>query len=169
MEKLLPGGAWPVGALIEVVSRGGTEGLHLFLPVMRHMARQGRRIAWVGPPHPPHGPALVAEGLPLENLFVIRLAGERQELRALEQLLRSTECGLAFSWPGTWTATISRRLRLAAAEGGGLGVVFLREQESLPFSFATLRLALRPAENGLGVRILKAAAGQGRETILDMG
>lgn len=163
LKELLPGGFWPVGALVEIISRSGEEGVHLLLPAMQYLARRDRCIAWIVPPHPPHGPALVAGGLPTESLFIIRPPEARQELWALEQLLRSTECGLAFCWPGTWTAPISRRLRLAAAEGGGLGVVFLRAAQRLPFSFAALRLAV----NGSGVQLLKGVAGQEREAVVE--
>lgn len=169
LEKILPGGTWPAGALIEVICNGaGGNGLRLFLPAMRHMARQGKRIVWIRPPHLPYGPSLAAEGLSGERFFIVRSAMEKEGLWALEQLLRSPECGVVLSWTAIWSAGISRRLRLAAIHGGGLGIVFLREERSPAFSFATLRLALRPVENGLGVRLLKAAAGRGRETILSM-
>jgi hypothetical protein len=167
LEEILPGGVWPAGALIEVVCRGAGEGgLQLFLPAMRHFVRQDKRVVWVRPPHLPYAPSLVSEGLSTERNLIIRSATEEQGLWALEQLLRSPECGVVLSWPGIWSARISRRLRLAVTQGGGLGIVFLREERSLPFSFATLRLALRPRKNGLGVRLLKAAAGQGREAVL---
>jgi hypothetical protein len=133
---------------------------------MRHVAGQGKYIGWIRPPHPAYGPALASAGLDAGRNLILRSKTEPQNLWALEQLLQSPECGLALSWPGNWSIAIGRRLRLAAARGGGLGVVFLRETRTPPFSFATLRLALRPAENGLVVRILKAPAGRGRESVL---
>src|SRR3974390_3376207 len=59
LDRRLPRGGWPLGALIELLSI--TEGigeLSLFLPALCRLAHDGRYIAWIAPPYIPSAPAL---------------------------------------------------------------------------------------------------------------
>ena len=61
LDRRLPRGGWPLGALIELLSVAqGIGELGLFLPALSRLAHSGRYIAWIAPPYLPYAPALVA-------------------------------------------------------------------------------------------------------------
>ena len=74
LDAQLPGGGWPVGALCEVLQP--LAGLHewqLVLPALAQAtARRTGAVVAVAPPCEPFGPALKAQGLPPERLWVFR-------------------------------------------------------------------------------------------------
>lgn len=160
LDAALPGGGWPVGALVEIVTgRWGSGELRLLLPALAAISRS-RRLAWVAPPLIPYAPALAAAGMDLARTVVVSPAGEnpkhenlaREILWAAEKLLASPCCGMVLVWPPVLRLRDARRLQLAAQSGGGTGVVF--RQRNVP-SPAALRLAVQPRPNGLRVEILK--------------
>ena len=116
---------------------------------------QGRRTAWVDPPHVPYAPALMGGGLDLSRLLVVRAAGD--VFWAAEQVLRSGACGAVLAWPRERPADdrTLRRLQLAAEEGRTLGIVFRSQSHADRPSPARLRLLLEPSRQGLAVRLLK--------------
>lgn len=155
LDAALPGGGWPVGALVEIVAeRWGNGELRLLLPALAAISRS-RRLAWVAPPLIPYAPALAAAGMDLARNVVVSPAGEaagREILWAAEKLLASPCCGMVLVWPPVLRPRDARRLQLAAQSGGGTGVVF--RQRNVP-SPAALRLAVQPCQRGLRVEILK--------------
>lgn len=155
LDRVL-GGGWPRAALAEIlVPAWGIGELHLLLPAMRAVQGENRHLAWIAPPYPPYAPALAEAGLDLRRLLLLDgLAGDRELWWSLEKLLRSGGCGLVLAWPRRpGSLAVLRRLQLAAAEGGSLGVLLAPEFPAGGPS--ALRLRLEAAERGLGVRVLK--------------
>ncbi len=156
LDRLLPGGGWPVGALVElVVPRWGSGELWLWLPLLAWLTRRQRRVVLLSPPHLPYAPALAAAGVALERLVVVE-APPAERPWAMEQLLRSRACALVLAPLAGGGA--SRRLQLAAASGGSLGVVWL--ERPAPASHAALRLRLEAAPGGLWIEVLKVRGGR---------
>jgi hypothetical protein len=160
LDRELPGGGWPAGALAEVLC--GTEGigeLQLVLPALAALTGEGRRVAWLAPPHLPYAPALAAAGVRLEHLVVVRAPGRRDALWAAEQALRSGAFHALLAWFRRAGYPELRRLAVAAEAGPAFAVVFRPPEAACESSPACLRLALEPAfEPGAGrlaVRILK--------------
>src|SRR5882762_5833625 len=65
LDRELPGGGWPTGALTEILGtgKGGVQGigeLQLVLPALAALTRAGKRVAWLAPPYLPYAPALAA-------------------------------------------------------------------------------------------------------------
>ena len=76
LDRELPGGGWPTGALTEILGqREGVGELQLVLPALAALSASGRRIVWLAPPHLPCAPALAAAGSDLEHLSVVRAPG----------------------------------------------------------------------------------------------
>jgi len=74
LDARLPGGGWPIGALVEIASAcDGLGELSLTLPALRSWCQDGRSVAFVHPPYTPYAPALARYGLLArigeENLF----------------------------------------------------------------------------------------------------
>src|SRR5688500_8315035 len=89
LDKALPEGGWPVGALTELLVKAVCTGeLSLLVPALRALCAEGRGIALVGPPWLPHARAWEAAGIPLERMLIVDSDGI-DLLWAAEQILRS--------------------------------------------------------------------------------
>lgn len=156
LDRELPGGGWPAGALTEILCADeGIGELQLVLPALAALSHAGKRIAWLAPPHLPYAPALAAAGVRLEFLVVVRAPGRRDALWAAEQVLRAGTCRALLAWlPRAGYAEL-RRLAVAAEAGGAFAALFRPPQAARESSPATLRLALEPEGERLAVRILK--------------
>jgi len=167
LDERLPGGGWPLDALIELLLPvHGIGEINLLLPALRALcARDGespRWIAWLGPPHLPYAPALASAGLDPARMLVVRSSASRpvgSSLWAMEQALRSRACVAALGWVDRADGQSLRRLKLAAEEGGSLGFLFRSRDHAREPSPATLRLLLEPRDGTLDVHILKSRGG----------
>ena len=145
LDARLPGGGWPTASLIEVLLEDdGLGEIQLFLPAL--VACQSRVesswLIWIAPPHEPYAPALAQQGIQLNRLLVVRPPSATEALWAAEQALRSGVCAAVFLWLRGTDDRWLRRLKLAAEEGGALGVLFRPARHRFESSPATLRLAI---------------------------
>lgn len=156
LDALLPGGGWPVGALLQLeVPRIGSGELPLLLPAMAALSRRGRRIVWLAPPYEPYAPGLRQAGLELAQLLVVACPNNADLPWVLEKLLRTGCCGMALAWPGQRLAPHqTRRLQLAAEAGQSLAVLFGRPGAAT--GHAGLNLALQAQNGGVLLEIRKA-------------
>jgi cell division inhibitor SulA/protein ImuA len=167
LDRELPGGGWPRGALVELLAPcEGIGELQLMLPALARLGAAGERIAWIAPPHLPYAPALAAAGLALERLTVVRAPGRRDGLWATEQALRSRAFGALLAWPLRPAYPELRRLAAAAEGGPALALLFRAPAAAAQSSPARLRLALEPLAGQLAVRILKRRGAPARAPLL---
>jgi len=156
LDRELPGGGWPTGALTEILcAKEGFGELQLVLPAFADLTRRGRRIAWLAPPHLPYAPSLAAAGVDLAHLAVVRAPGRRDALWALEQVLRAGACHAVLAWLPQARYAELRRLAVAAESGPAFVAVFRPLAAAAESSPACLRLALEPHGGELAARILK--------------
>ena len=160
LDAALPGGGWPPGALTEVLCDAcGIGEASLLLPALRHLGQsgdwRGRGLLWICPPGLPYAPTLAAAGLDLASLAVLRPAREEDALWAAEQALRTGAAAAVLLWQACARGADSalryprlRRLQLAAAAGGGLGIVFAPKAAAASSSPAALRVVLQAAPDG---------------------
>lgn len=161
LDAQLPGGGWPVGALIELMSDiAGIGELQLLLPSLGRLARDGRHLVWIAPPYQPYAPALWQQGIPLERIWIIEAPRPEQALWAFEQALRCPAVGAVLGWPAHLVDKSVRRLQLAAEEGGSLGILYRPSSAAAIPSPAALRLRLRAAPTGLAVELCKVRGGR---------
>ena len=150
----LPGGGWPVGARVDLlVQQAGVGELRLLRPALSLLGK--RPIALVQPPHIPDGLGLGYIGLSLDRLIQVKAPKTADALWAAEQILRAGSCGALVFWSQYVQASSLRRLHLAAQSSETLFIMvrpLAVVQDSSP---ALLRLALRPAAEGLMVDIVK--------------
>ena len=155
LDAALPGGGWPANVLMEmVVPAWGIGELRLLLPLMLVLQRQGGWLVWITPPYLPYAPALAGLGIDLSRVLLIEPKRDRDVLWSMEKALRTSSTGMVLAWPPKLQQGQVRRLQLAAEAGQTLGVVF----NTLDYgpSPAALRLKLKPVEQGLRLRLLKA-------------
>jgi len=160
LDGELPGGGWPLGAVVELLA--GTAGigeLRLLLPIVRQLQRSGDRVLLINPPHVPNAAAFRQADIDPDELLLLRPGGDRDALWAAEQALRNPDCGAVLLWPRALAAIgdrETRRLQVAAAEGQA--ILFLHRLDVKQASrWAALRLELLPAGAGLEISVLKAA------------
>jgi hypothetical protein len=156
LDRELPGGGWPSGALTEILcARQGVGELQLVLPALARLSTSGRRIAWLAPPHLPYAPALAAAGVDLAQLAVVRAPGRRDALWAAEQVLRAGACHALLAWFRDARYAELRRLALAAEAGRTLVLLFRPKEAACESSPACLRILLEIERERLLARILK--------------
>src|SRR3984885_5834086 len=146
LAALLPGGGWPTASLVEVlIDASGLGEIQLFLPALAQSQRKRDGdtpwIVWIAPPHEPFAPALAQQGIELSRFIIVRPPGAMEALCAAEQALSSGVCAAVFLWLKGTDDRWLRRLKLAAEEGGALGVVSRPERhrfESSPVVWSLL-------------------------------
>jgi hypothetical protein len=163
LDACLPGGGWPLGTLIEcLLPDSGIGELRLLLPALRALTQPGGAdggrpwLAWIAPPHLPYPPALAQSGIRPERLLLVSTGATAARLWAAEQALRSGSCLAVLVWLDAVDDRWLRRLKLAAAAGGALTVLFRPLGRRAGASPAALRLALEPTPTGLDLRIIKS-------------
>src|SRR5690606_30539554 len=155
LSAQLPGGGWPVGALIELLTpHAGVGEIRLLQPALAQLDRR-HPIALVQPPHAPH--LACWQGWQLNPAQLLWVAPERplDALWAAEQILKHGSCGALLCWLPRVRPEALRRLHLAAQASDTLCVVLRPAAAAQHASPAPLRLALTPAAGGLSVHILK--------------
>jgi hypothetical protein len=155
LDRVLPGGGWPIGAVSEVLhARPGVGELTLALPLLARMTRAQRPVVFLLPPALPYAPALAAAGLMLSHVLVVSKASTTDALWAAEQVLRAG-AGAALLWMERIETASLRRLQLAAEAGDGCALLLRPEAfvgESTP---SALRLRVWRGEDGPWVDVLK--------------
>lgn len=161
LDAALPGGGWPRGALTEILyEHSGIGELRLIMPALARMSHQGGWIALIAPPHIPYAPALRRYGIDLSRVLLIHPHDRTDSLWAVEQALRSGNCGAVLAWPRRIDDRSLRRLQLAAEAGNTLGVLFRETTAASQPSPAALRLRLtRQQGTTAQAHILKARGG----------
>ena len=164
LDGWLPGGGWPVGAVIEMLhDEPGIGELSLLLPAL---ACESRLLVLIAPPHVPCVAMLNTRGISAARILVVDVVDCAQALWACEQALRSGACCAVLMWPepllvdqshslSRLNFTALRRLQLAAAHGATMGVLFRRLHSIHSASPARLRLALRPHGQSLDIELVK--------------
>ncbi|MDR7305820.1 translesion DNA synthesis-associated protein ImuA [Rhodoferax saidenbachensis] len=143
LDAQLPGGGWPVGALIELLQPAGVHSeWRLLLPAL---ARSGQGpVVLVGAPQLPFVPALAAQGLAVARLVWVTAQAATARLWAAEQALRCAEVDAVLAWLPQARGDQLRRLQMAAADHHKLLFVMRAQQTQADASPALLRLQLVP-------------------------
>jgi len=165
LDRALPDGGWPVGALTELLAeRVGVGEFSLLLPALAELTARGEWAILVDPPWTPYPPAIRGHGLELSRLLLVRTASAAESLWACEQGLRGLPGGAVLAWlqaPGQEIGFPQlRRLQLAAHAGRKAAFLFRPITAAGSASPAALRLYLHADPRELHVRILKCRGGR---------
>ena len=186
LTSWLPGGGWPVGSVVEILSDSqGVGELRLIAPALARLSRlnwhdQGSEgedehrdtaagglhfLAWISPPYIPYAPGMELLGLQPEHALWVQPRSLDDAWWAAEQSLQSGVCPAVLIWPdsdgfrdpGVRAADREvRRLQIAAESSRSVGFVFRKTNAARQFSPAALRLLVRPHAQGLQLRVIKA-------------
>ena len=156
LDAQLPGGGWPVGALVEILqAQSGQNEWRLLLPALARSP--AGPVVLVGAPHMPFGPGLSAQGLTTERLLWITVAQPASRMWACEQALRCADVAAVLAWLPQARADQLRRLQMAASEHAKLLFVMRPARAQAESSPAVLRVlvALQADSDELHIEILK--------------
>ena len=161
LDRILPGGGWPAGALSELFCPvEGIGEFSLLLPLIVRLTSAGKRVVLVAPPHVPYSQALSERGVKLDRLVLLSPQSARDSLWAAEQALRCAAVGLVVAWPQRAGDRELRRLALAAETSGAAAIVYRPAREARTFSPAALRMLVKPAGTAsLELEVLKSRGG----------
>jgi hypothetical protein len=162
LDRVLPGGGWPAGALTELFCPvEGIGEFSLLMPLIVRLTAAGKRVVLVSPPHVPYSQALSERGVKLDKLVLLSPQSARDTLWAAEQTLRCSAVGLVVAWAGRAHDRELRRLTLAAETSGATLITYRPAHEARSFSPAALRIAVRTSllGTGLTLEVLKSRGG----------
>jgi cell division inhibitor SulA/protein ImuA len=166
LDNFLPGGGWPLGALIEVFIGGyGIGELTLLMPALAALTQADsveakQWVAWIAPPFVPYAPALQQQGVNIDRLLMIHLAaGSKNCLWAVEQVVRSGSSSGVLTWLAAANDVALRRLQLAAEEQGCWTVLFRPFSARQDRSPAALRIQISRHGASTRVQVIKCRGG----------
>lgn len=167
LDRALPGGGWPLGAITEILVDGyGIGELGLLMPALAALtkedpARPKKWVAWIAPPFIPYAPALQQHGVDIDRLLMIHpTSSVKSRWWAIEQAVRSGASAGALAWVATADGVVLRRLQLAAEEQGCWLLLFRPPSARLQRSPAALRVHLSQAQGVTRLEIVKCRGGQ---------
>ncbi len=169
LDRHLPGGGWPLGAITEIFVDGyGIGELTLLMPAMAALtksdpAKPPKWVAWIAPPFVPYAPALQQHGVDVDRLLMIHPpSGSKSRLWAIEQVVRSGSSTGVLAWVASAEDVILRRLQLAAEDQACWVLLFRPASARQQRSPAALRIGLSqtPAATGTRVQIIKCRGGR---------
>ncbi len=153
LDAELPGGGWPLGALVELLQPTPTAAMWpLLLPALAERVREpmsgaaqrsaakSARVVVINPPHEPYLPALAAGGVPASRLLWLAADAPPAQLWATEQALRCQDVTAVVAWLPRVQMGELRRLQQAAAQTGALFFVLRPERTAQSASPARVRL-----------------------------
>jgi protein ImuA len=146
LDVLAPGGALRRGAVHEVLAEP-SHGTPLFFAML--LARAGSNsgaLVWCDPHHEIYPPALAAQGIDLERLFLLQPKTPAEQTWAVAECLKCK--GVAAVVAGVkqrLSRLEARRLQLSAERGGGVGILLRPAGKVSAEHAAATRWLVRPA------------------------
>jgi len=151
----LPGNGWPLGTMVEfLIQQAGIGELRLLAPALRAVSTK-RSVALVQPLQMPFAHGFEYIGVPASSLLLVRSTKSADALWSTEQILKAGSCGAVILWQNHVRTESLRRLLLASQTSETLFIVIRPLASTQDASPAALRLALRPAEGGISVEVVK--------------
>jgi protein ImuA len=167
LDRALPGGGWPLGAVIEILVDGyGIGELGLLMPALAALTKEDpvkpkKWVAWIAPPFIPYAPGLQQHGVDIDRVLMIHPTSSiKGRLWAIEQAVRSGASAGVLAWVANADEVVLRRLQLAAEEQACWLLLFRPASARLQRSPAALRVHLSQAREATRVEIVKCRGGQ---------
>lgn len=155
LDRALPGGGWPLGAVSEVLhAQPGVGEMSLALPLLARLTQAGRPIAFVAPPMLPYAPRLAGAGVVLARVLVTQPELAQDRLWCAEQLLRAA-AGAVLLWIDKADTQSLRRLQLAAENSDSCVLVYRSDRHAAEATPSALRLRVWREQGMPQVEVLK--------------
>lgn len=167
LDRLLPGGGWPLGAVTEMLAGcSGAGEFSLLFPAMAQLTSHAQWVIMVDPPWIPYAPAMRGHGIDLGQLLIVRSESRRESDWACEQVLRGVRGGMVLAWQDRPRFSSLRRLQLAARAGHKPAFLFRPPAAASEASPAALRVRMTADPGGTRVTLLKCRGRRPGESVL---
>jgi len=146
LDALAPGGSFRRGAVHEILSEP-SDGTPLFLAMLLARAA-GSTIIWCDPGRAIYPPALVAHGIDLDRLFLLKPKNDAELTWAVGECLKCRGVGAVVAEVKVHhrlTRLEARRLQLSAERGGGVGLLLRPAGKTSAEHAAATRWLVAPA------------------------
>ena len=167
LDRALPGGGWPQGAVTEIyLDRYGIGELGLLIPALNELTRRDRAVEkkWIiiiAPPFIPYAPALAQHGVAVERVLLVHPAKTAKDcLWAAEQAVRSGSSVAVLAWIKAADGVALRRLQIAAEAQCCWTVLFRPSHALHERSPAALRAQLAIEQSAPRLTIHKCRGGR---------
>ncbi|MDE2260006.1 MAG: hypothetical protein KGK17_06760 [Betaproteobacteria bacterium] len=121
--------SWPVG-VTEVIASGEQE-LVALMPFLAGMTRQRKWIVLVSPPYIPQMARLIQAGIDPARFMIVRARSNEGKSWAVQQALRSHDCGAVLFWSQPLEPRRRISLEVAAIEGKCSCISFIEHCNTL--------------------------------------
>lgn len=157
LDRELPGGGWPCGALTELLQpHAGVSEWRMVGPGLGRLVAEGGTVLLIGPPQPPHLPGLRQYGLQPERVVWIESDSADRRLWIAEEAIKANVQGAVLAWLPKARPEQLRRLQSCAQRHSGPVFLFRPALVQAETSPAPLRLLVQPGTGGgIRLRILK--------------
>lgn len=167
LDQALHQGGWPQQAVVELLCQrlGGAE-LLLFTQGLARLSTQTHGLILIAPPYIPYAPALLAQGLALDSILIIKPRTMADLIWCTEQAFQT--CGYhVISWLSDARIPYRqlRKLQLASQGANGLSVLVRSLAYSTQAAPSPLRLTCRASLTHLHLQILKQPGGWGGQEV----
>lgn len=140
------------GSIVEwlTTAPGAGAGTSAFRMVSRRVGGRGAFVI-VDPSGEAYAPALTGWGLDPARLLILRPSSLREACWGIEQCLRCPGVSATWAWIGRGLpTTVLRRWKMAAASGGGVGLLFRPDTARRDPAWSDIRLRVTPLPGGQG-------------------
>lgn len=146
LDAVLPGGGWPVGDVIELLTpQFGVVDWSVLSPAAKAFSTDhAPRVVMIGPPNEPYLPGLRRMDLPVDRVHWVVANKPAERAWVAEQLVKCSSPMLLMVWMSHARADQIRRLQVCAQSSSSLIFVFRPELAARESSASPLRLVLRP-------------------------
>ena len=158
LDAELPGGGWPMGAMVELLQVDATQ--HVWQLLAPALAQQiqtgppGQAVVLIGAPAMPFGPGLAARGLDPQRLLCVQAEGLAQRLWVAEQALRCADVTAVLVWlPSAGSEFLGSKSRGSEFMGSERG-----SSVNLQMQLRRLQIAVPPRSLLFTLRPLAAQA-----------
>ena len=148
LDAELPGGGWPMGAMVELLQVDATQ--HVWQLLAPALAQQiqtgppGQAVVLIGAPAMPFGPGLAARGLDPQRLLCVQAEGLAQRLWVAEQALRCADVTAVLVWlPGAGSEFLGSKL-MGSERGSSVNLQMQLRRLQIAVPPRSLLFALRP-------------------------
>lgn len=154
LDKLLSRGGLVRGTLVEWLEESPGSGAGILALIAAQQAcAEGGTLVIMDRGRAFYPPAVAGWGIDPANLLVLRPRNSREELWALEQVLRSPSVGAVWAPLAQIDVREFRRLQLAAEQGGTIGQLIRPAHVRGEPSWAEIQLLVSPRASPAGWRL----------------
>jgi protein ImuA len=175
MDGVLPEGGIKRSGVHEILSeRENSPGFFFAMMLARGAGSDGGTIVWCDPSRTIFPPALVAAGIHLDRLYLLRPKSEKDLLWSIAESLRCRGVAAVIAAPPRLSDLEARRLQLAAETGGTTGLLLRTtgKKREFPSHYAAVtRWLVRPCPGETTVqrwkiRLIHGHGGDTQKTIV---